>query len=158
MLLMLAVVGVSVFVAGLVVSKGLVWIGLALFLGSVVLILALVAALWRKVGTVRWQEGAVTFRIVRRGYFDHEYGQSLDCKVELSPHGRIVWVQTRVGRVDEKRLVVGATMRCLIDRTELVAFYAFPRAVPDAPLPAGDPGSGRGWGDIEKLQFREGKS
>src|SRR6516165_4654978 len=74
-LVVLAVVGVAVFVAGLVVSKGLVWIGLALFLGSFVLFWAMVSARWRKIANVRWQEGAVTFRTVKPGRFDADDGQ-----------------------------------------------------------------------------------
>ena len=159
MLSVLAVVGVAVFVAGLLVSERLVWIGLALFLGSVVLSFALVAALYRKIGTIRWQEGTVTFRRVRRGYFDQEYDlQSLDCEVELSPQGRVAWVNTRVGRKDAERwFVAGATMRCLIDRMEspaqrhCVLLRAFPNADPNVPLSARQR-SGR------EVRFRKGKA
>jgi hypothetical protein len=138
----LAVVGVAVFVAGLLVSKGLVWIGLALFLGSVVLMGVVVAAQWRKIRKVRWQEGTATFRKVEPGYVDTEYHfQEVDCEVELSPQRRIVWVNTRVDRMDAKRLaerlVVGATMRCLIDRIYYPELSAFPYAEPNAPLPSG---------------------
>jgi hypothetical protein len=160
MLVVLAVVGGAVFVAGLVVSgEGLVWIGLALSLGSFVLLRAMVAARWQKIANVRWQEGAVTFRTVKPGRFDADWGQRVDCEVELSPHERIAWVLTWVDVRDARRLVVGATMRCLIDRMEYsVLLRAFPNADPNHPLSAQ-----RWWpptpsGPAHELRFRKNKA
>jgi hypothetical protein len=158
---LLVVLGVAVFVVGIVVGGRLVWIGLALFVGSAVLWSVVVWAMFRKIAKVRWQEGTVTFRRVEAG--EHtEYGWRVDCEVELNPTGRITWVHTEKeiwgSALQEKRLVVGATMRCLIDRTEIVAFRAYPWAKPDGdPLPS----SGRSaawWTSGDKWLFQKGKS
>jgi hypothetical protein len=135
----LALLGVAVFVfgvAGFGIARPLngvvISIGLALFGGCAVLM----AAIRRKVGKDRWQHGTVTFRTVEPGFVG-ESGQRVDCEVELNPTGRITRVYTMVGPLDTQRLVVGATMRCLIDRFEFIVLRAFPYAQPDAPLPSG---------------------
>jgi hypothetical protein len=51
---LLAVLGVAVFVVGLVVGDGLLRIGLAVFVGSAVLWSVLAWAMFRKVAKVRW--------------------------------------------------------------------------------------------------------
>ena len=158
---LVAVLGVAVFVVGLVVGDGLVRIGLALFVGSAVLWSVVAWAMFRKIAKVRWQEGTVTFRTVEPG--EHtEYGWRVDCEVELNPTGRITWVHTAKeiwgSALQEKRLVVGATMRCLIDRTGRSAFRAFPWAKPDGdPLPRSRR-SAAWWTSGDKWLFREGKS
>jgi hypothetical protein len=130
----LAALAIAVFFAGVVVNEGLVWIGgLALFGGSIVLMIPLARANVRKIDKVRWQEGTVTFRTVKPGH-DDESGQYVDCEVELNPTGRITQVRSTTG--DTRRVVVGATMRCRHDRLEN-GLVAFPDAEPDAPLPAG---------------------
>jgi hypothetical protein len=53
-------------------------------------------------------------------------------------YGPFTRLYTTVGPLDTELLVVGATMRCLIDRMEsLIALRAFPYAQPDAQLPSG---------------------
>jgi hypothetical protein len=136
----LALLGAALFVAGLAGFVGiapqfkgvLIWIGLALFVGCAVVM----AVMRRKLKNVRWQEGAVRFRTVEPGLVG-ESGQQLVCEVELNPTGRITRVKTTVGPMDTQGLVVGATMRCLIDRYEFIVLRAFPYAQPDAPLPSG---------------------
>jgi hypothetical protein len=155
-LLLLAVLGVAVFVVGLVVGDGLVWIGLALFVGSAVLLSVVVWAMLRKVAKVRWQEGTVTFRTVEPVENDIDYGWCVDCEVELNPTGRITWVHVERASISgfalQEQLVVGATMRCLIDRMENVAFRAFPSTAPDGVPLSSNWTSGRRW------VFHEGKS
>lgn len=163
-LLMLGALGIPVFIVGLVLRHTTSWIwigGLALFFGDFVLICAWLVADDRKIEKVRWQEGTVTFRTVEPGR-ETDYGPYYDCEVELNPTGRITWVHTdkEVWGLEErrrKRLVVGATMRCLIDRTEVVALRAFPWAEPDAPLPSSRR-SAAWWTSGDKLLFLEGKS
>ena len=164
-LAVLGLSGIAVFVAGLVLRHTTSWIwigGLALFFGGFVPIFGWIAADHSKVEKVRWQEGTVTFRTVELGTLTED-GRDVNFEVELNPTGRITWVFTQLrqrysraeaysgveamGMLKEKRLVVGATMRCLIDRIEDFAFRAFPYAKPDAPLPYGD-----------ELLFYEGKS
>jgi hypothetical protein len=139
----LALLGVALFVAGLAGLAGiagiapqfngvLIWIGLALFVGCAVVM----ALMRRKLKNVRWQEGTVRFRAVEPGLVG-ESGQQVVCEVELNPTGRITRVKTTVGPMDTQRLIVGATMRCLIDRYEFIVLRAFPYARPDAPLPSG---------------------
>jgi hypothetical protein len=137
----LALLGVAAFFGGIVGIAGatsrfngvmLIVGGLALFGGCAVVM----AAIRRQLKDVRWQEGTVTFRTVEPGFVG-ESGQRVDCEVELNPTGRITRVYTMVGPIDTQRLVVGATMRCLIDRYEFTVLRAFPYAQPDAPLPSG---------------------
>jgi hypothetical protein len=136
-LLALAILGIAAFVAGLIVNDGLVWIGLALFAGAVVFLFALGRARARKIEKVRWQDGTVTFRTVEPGDVG-ESGQHVECEVELNPTGRAIRVATTVGPLDTQWLAVGATLRCLIDRTDLfVVLRAFPYAQPEGPLPSG---------------------
>ena len=148
-LVVLGVLGIAVFIVGLVFRHTTSWIwigGLALFGASVLPIFAMAVDEMRKIEKVRWQEGTVTFRTVEPGNRTED-GWYVDCEVELNPTGRITRVYGCIGYLGRKRLVVGATMRCLIDRTEAVALRAFPWAEPDAPLPSGD-----------DLLFFEGKS
>jgi hypothetical protein len=157
-MLILPVLGIAVFIAGLVLRHTTSWIwigGLALFFLGFVPTAAWMVDFHRKVEKVRWLEGTVTFRTVEPGAnYEGSQGDSdryYDCEVELTPTGRITWVHADnvFGRRETTRkgIVVGATMRCLIDRTEQVAFRAFPWAEPHAPLPSG-----------KKLLFLEGKS
>jgi hypothetical protein len=152
-LVMLQVLGIAVFIAGLVLPHKTSWIwigGLALFLGGVVPMFAGAIAdeykAERKIEKGRWQEGTVTFRTIELGK-QTEDGWYVDCEVELNPTGRISQVYEDVDSLHIHRVVIGATMRCLIDRTEEVAFRAFPYAKPDAPLTSDN-----------RLVFREGKS
>ena len=150
-LLMLPVLGIAVFIAGLVFRHTTSWIWIValamVFLGFVPIV-AYMVNYHRKIEKVRWQEGTVTFRRVEPGF--HSKGlvliggdshQIYDCEVELNPTGRILWVHAAnvLGRraTAKKGIRTGATMRCLIDRTHEVAFRAFPWAEPDAPLPSG---------------------
>jgi hypothetical protein len=136
----LALLGLALSYAGFVRLAGvgsplnavLIWIGLALLGGSVVLIVPI----RRKITKDRWQEGTVTFRTVEPGSVG-ETGQHVDCDVELNPSGRMTRVKTTVGPLDTERLIVGETMRCLIDRYEFMVLRAFPYAQPDASLPSG---------------------
>jgi hypothetical protein len=106
-LLLLVVLGIAVFVVGLVVGRRLAWIGLALFVGFVGFVV-----LWSCGPVVLWscgrwrcgpcctksprsggRKGTVTFRTVEPG--EHtQYGWRVDCEVELNPTGRITWVHT----------------------------------------------------------------
>ena len=149
----LAVAGVAVLVVGLVApSVGLgrlVWIGLALSGGATVLVATHGWYALRVIDKVRWQDGTVTIRTVEPGDVG-ESGQHVVCEVELRPAARVVYeaglnptariarVATTVGPLDIQRLVVGATMRCRIDRAEFqYMLLAFPYAAPNAPLPSG---------------------
>ena len=133
----LALVGAALLIAGFYVGGTyhnwvLIWIGPALFASCAVVMVPI----RRKVRKDRWQEGTVTLRTVEPGFVG-ESGQRVDCEVALNPIGRITRAYTMAGPMDTQRLVVGATMRCLIDRYEFIVLRAFPYAQPDAPLPSG---------------------
>ena len=134
----LIIVGIPVSaVLGVGVNRGLVLIGLALAGGAVVLLAAMGWSAQHAIENVRWQYGTVTFRTVEPGHVG-ESGQHVVCEVELKPTARIARVSTTVGPLDTERLVVGATMRCILDRVEFpYVLRAFPYAAPDAPLPSG---------------------
>jgi hypothetical protein len=125
-----------------------VWIGLALFGGAVVLGVATIPVR-RRIDEVRWQDGTVTIRTVEPGSVG-ESGQHVACEVELKPTARVLYeatlnptariaqVSATVGPLDTERLIVGATMRCLIDHLDSrIVLRAFPYAQPHAPLPSG---------------------
>ena len=87
---LLTVVGIALSVVGIVVGGGLIWIGLALFVGAVVLVAAMGWNRLRVIDKVRWQDGTVTFRTVEPGDVG-ESGQRVDCEVELKPTARVVY-------------------------------------------------------------------
>ena len=146
----LIVAGIALFVVGLVVGDPRVWIGgSALVLGAVVLVGVMGRQRLRRIEKVRWQDGTVTFRTVEPGDVE-EHGQRVTCDVEINPKPRMVYeadlnpttraarVFATVGPLDTERLVVGATMRCIIDRIEFpFVLRAFPYAEPNATLPSG---------------------
>ncbi len=133
-LVVLSIVGLTLLFVG---EGALMWIGIALFVSATVALVTLSRIRGRSIEKVRWQDGTVTFRTVEPGDVD-ESGQRVDCEVELNPPRNFTRVYTTVGPLDAERIVVGATMRCLIDRMEtLIALRAFPYAQPDAPLPSG---------------------
>jgi hypothetical protein len=110
----------------------------------------MVSARFRTIDEVRWQEGTVTFRTVEPGKVDEEFGQvRFVCEIELNPTARITRVRTSFAPPVPKRLVVGKTMRCLIDRLDIdINLRVFPWvAKADAPLPSG-----------RELQFYEEKA
>ena len=89
------------------------------------------------VDKVRWQEGTVAFRTVEPGDVGED-GQLVTCRVTVRPPANISRVATMVGPMDAERLVVGATMRCLIDRMDgMTPLRVFPYARPEAVLPSG---------------------
>ncbi|OBF48589.1 hypothetical protein A5787_09745 [Mycobacterium sp. 852002-50816_SCH5313054-b] len=138
--------------AGVAPSGGLgrlVSIGLAL--SGVAAVLLVVRGLYslHVVRKVRWQDGTVTIRRVQPGQVG-ENGQHVVCDVELKPNmpavyqagpnptAQIIRVATTVGPLDSQWLVVGATMRCRIDRAEFeYLLRAFPYAAPNASIPSG---------------------
>jgi hypothetical protein len=136
-LMVLIVAAVALVIVGIVVGGSLVWIGLALSVATVVLMIA--TSLHRRglVDKVRRQEGTVTFRTVEPGDVG-EAGQYVACDIELNPPANFTRVATIVGPMDAKLLVVGSTMRCLVDRIDgLHVLRVFPYAGADAPLPNG---------------------
>jgi hypothetical protein len=133
----LAGAGIALIVVGIVVGTGLVWIGVALFGGSLVLGAAIGWTRLRTIDKIRWQDGVVTFRRIEPGEVS-ENGQHVVCEVELNSPRRAARVAATVGPLDVERLVVGATMRCRIDHLEFpIMLLAYPYAKPDAPLPSG---------------------
>jgi hypothetical protein len=147
----LAVLGFAMFVVGCI-NDGpldhripvnpalLVSIGAAMIVSSAILGFMMVSARFRTIDEVRWQEGTVTFRTVEPGKVDKEFGRvRFSCEVELNPTARIARVGTWIVPPGPKRLVVGKTMRCLIDRVDIdVSLRVFPWvAAWDAPLPSG---------------------
>lgn len=134
---LLIVAGLGVIVVGIALGSELAWAGVALSGGAFIAFLAIASHRLRVLDKVRWQDGTVTFRTIEPRNVD-ESGQSVVCDVELNPPLRVVRVATTVGPLDAERLVVGATMRCQVDRLDFpVLLRAFPYAAPDAPLPAG---------------------
>jgi hypothetical protein len=149
----LAVAGVALFIVGIFVVQfvgaRLLLVGLALAGGAVVLLAAMGWSAQRAIETVRWQDGTVTIRTVEPGHVG-ESGQDVACEVELKPTARVAYeaalnpttriarLVTTVGPLDVERLVVGTTMRCIIDRAEFpCVLRAFPYAAPNVPLPSG---------------------
>jgi hypothetical protein len=134
---LLVVVGVACIVAGFLWRSPLIWIGVVLSIGSIVAVIAMGAYRLRSIEKVRWREGTITFRTIEPGHV-HEDGQDVVCEVEVSPPPYVLRMATTVGPMDVQRLVVGATMRCRIDRTGLpIVLRAYPYAEPGAELPAG---------------------
>ena len=133
-LVALSIVGLTLLLVG---DGAPIWIGPALFVGAAVVLVTLSRVRSRSIEKLRWQHGTVTFRTVEPGDVG-ESGQRVDCEVDLSPQRPFTRVYTTVGPLDAERLVVGASMRCLIDRMEsLIALRVFPCAQPEAPLPSG---------------------
>ena len=151
---LLAIAGIVVIFVGIYTAHSdpflsrVVWAGLVLFGCAVVLWVATIPVR-RRVDKVRWQDGTVTFRTVEPGSVG-ESGQHVACEVELKPTARVVYdatlnptariarVSATVGPLDTERLIVGATMRCLIDGLDSGKLLrAFPYAEPNAPLPSG---------------------
>jgi hypothetical protein len=133
-LVVLCIAGLTLCFVG---DGALMWIGVALLVGAAVALVTLSKVRSRSIEKVRWQDGTITFRTVEPGNVG-ESGQRVDCEIELSPQQSFTRVYTTVGPLDAERIVVGATMRCLIDRMEtLIALRAFPYAQPGAALPSG---------------------
>jgi hypothetical protein len=136
-LMVLLVVAVALVVVGLIVGGTLVWIGLALLAGTIVVMVVTALQRRRLVDNVRWQDATLTLRTVEPGDVG-EAGQAVTCDIDLNPPADIARVKTVVGPLDATVVVVGATMRCLVDRTGgYQVLRAFPYAEPDAPLPNG---------------------
>ncbi len=122
----LAFAGVALAVVGIAVSGKLLWIGLALAGGGFAVAAAIGWNALRVIDKVRWQDGTITIRTVEPGDVG-EYGQRVVCEVELNPPPRIARVAATVGPLDARQLVVGATMRCRIDRIDFSSVLrAFP--------------------------------
>jgi hypothetical protein len=122
----LAFAGVALAVVGIVIGGKLLWIGLALAGSGFAAAAAIGWNALRVIDKVRWQDGTITIRTVEPGDVN-EHGQRVVCEVELNPPARIARVATTVGPLDARQLVVGATMRCRIDRVEFSSvLHAFP--------------------------------
>jgi hypothetical protein len=118
--------GLALVAVGIAVGGKPLWIGLALAGGGVAVAIAVGWNALRLIDKVRWQDGTITIRTVEPGDVG-EHGQRVVCEVELNPPPRIARVATTVGPLDARQLVVGATMRCRIDRID---FSSVLRAVP----------------------------
>jgi hypothetical protein len=136
-LMVLLAVASALVVVGLFVGGTLPGIGGVLLVATIVLMIATALHRRRLVDKVRWQEGTVAFRTVEPGDVGED-GQLVTCRVTVRPPANISRVATMVGPMDAERLVVGATMRCLIDRMDgLAPLRVFPYARPEAVLPSG---------------------
>jgi hypothetical protein len=140
-LLLLIVAAVALVVVGFFVSmfSGSYMIYTALAVLAAVVVLMIVASLHRShlIRAVRWTEGTVTFHTVEPQGVSED-GQYVVCQVTVHPPAGITRVGTYIGPLDAQRLVVGATMRCLIDRNDgFKPLRVFPYATPDAPLLSG---------------------
>ena len=137
LLLLLIIPAAVVSVIGVFVGGTLLAVGLAVFVSAVVLMFATSFHRWHLIRKVRWAEGSVTFRTVEPQGLSEE-GQYVVCQVTIRPPVDFTQVGTHSGPLDAQHLVVGATMRCLIDRNEgFKPLHVFPYARPDAPLPSG---------------------
>ena len=126
----LAIAGIALAFVGLIVGGKLAWIGLWLAGAGIALAAAVLWNSLRVIDKVRWRDGTMTLRTVEAGSVG-EHGQRVVCEVELNPPPRLARVATTVGPLDARWLVVGAKMRCRIDRSE---FSSTLRAVPyDSP-------------------------
>jgi hypothetical protein len=144
----LLVAGLALLVVGSLTSvvSGLVTV--AVLVGAIVLVIANGRRSLRVIDKVRWQDGTVTIRTVEPGHVG-ENGQHVVCQVELTPLARVVYyaspypttqivrVSATVGPLDIRPLVVGATMRCQIDRAEQVYMRVFPYDASSAPFASG---------------------
>lgn len=137
-LLVLSVVTVVLAVVGFFVGGTLLAVGLALFGSAVVVMIA--ASMHRQylIAKVRWLDGTVTFHSVEPGGVGED-GQYVVCQIALRPPtNHLTRVATTIGPLDAQHLVVGATMRCLIDRADgFKVLKVFPYAKPDTTLPSG---------------------
>jgi hypothetical protein len=132
-----AAAGIALAFAGIAFGSTLAWTGLAVAVIAAALAAAMGAYTLHAIRKVRWQDGTITFRTVEPGDVS-EHGQRVVCEVELMPPPRSARVTAVVGPLDVARLVVGATMRCRLDRAEVaVVVRAYPYATPYDPLPSG---------------------
>lgn len=136
-LLLLIVPAVVLFVVGFAVGGTTLEIGIPLLVVIVVLMMAATGHRRHLIAKVRWLDGTVTFRTVEPGTVGDD-GQYVVCQVTLRPYTHITRVATTVGPLDAQHLVVGATMRCLIDRNDTFRMLrVFPYASPEHALPSG---------------------
>jgi hypothetical protein len=139
LLLVVIVIVAAVLTAVGFVFNSLLSPGLILLTAAVAGLI--VVALWRRflVRAVRWQEGTVKIRKVEPGDVG-ENGQRVVCVVEAVPPLDTTRVATTVGPLDAERLMLGGTMRCLIDRADTISITVmkvYPYASAQATLPAG---------------------
>jgi hypothetical protein len=98
-----------------------------------------VVALWRRylVRAVRWQEGTVTIRKIEAGEVGED-GQRVVCVVNANPPLDTLRVATTIGPLDAERLMLGGTMRCLVDRAgSMTVMKVYPYASKTVALPSG---------------------
>lgn len=137
LLLLFGVVTAVLAVVGFFVGGTLLVVGLALF-GSLVVVM-IASSMHRQylIAKVRWLDGTVTFRTVEPGGVGED-GQYVVCQITLRPPTNLTRVATTIGPLDAQHLVVGATMRCLIDRADgFKVLRVYPYAKPDTALPSG---------------------
>jgi hypothetical protein len=94
---------------------------------------------WRRylVRAVRWKEGTVTIRKIEAGEVG-ENGQRVVCVVRANPPIDVTRVATTIGPLDAERLMLGGTMRCLVNRAgTMTVMKVYPYASDKAPLPSG---------------------
>jgi hypothetical protein len=136
-LMLLMVAAVVLIVVGIVIGGPLVWLGIALFIATSLLLIVTGLRRRRLIDDVRWQEGTATVRAVEPGSVG-ETGQYVVCEFELDPGSTVARLATTIGPMDAERLIVGASMRCLIDRMDsFTVLRAFPYAAAEDPLPSG---------------------
>jgi uncharacterized membrane protein YfcA len=141
MLLLLFVVAVALIVIGFFVfifaDGTLLAIAIALFVITVVAMVAATLHRQHLIAHVRWLDGTVTFHTVEPGGMTED-GQYVVCRVTTHPPTDITRVGTTIGILDAQHLAVGGTMRCLIDRNDgFNPLRVFPYAQPGSPLPSG---------------------
>ena len=136
-LLLLIVPAVVLLVVGFAVGGTTLEIGIPLLVIIVALMVAATGHRRHLIAKVRWLDGTVTFRTVEPGTVGDD-GQYVVCQVTLRPSTHITRVATTVGPMDAQHLVVGATMRCLIDRNgSFRVLRVFPYAKAEHALPTG---------------------
>jgi hypothetical protein len=137
-LLLLGVALAVLVVVGFFVGGTLLVVGLALFGTAVVVMIAAYMHRQYLIAKVRWLDGTVTFRTVEPGGVGED-GQYVVCQIMLRPPtNNLTRVATTIGPLDAQHLVVGATMRCLIDRADgFKVLRVYPYAKSDTTLPSG---------------------
>lgn len=111
--------------------------GLSLLLAAVAGLIGV--GIWRRyvVRAIRWQEGTVNIRKVIPGEVGED-GQRVVCVVRANPPVDVTRVATTVGPLDAERLMLGGTMRCLVNRAgTMTVMKVYPYASGKTPLPSG---------------------